>query len=98
MTVEASSSKCAHPPRSKTPRSSSSGPPGPCITPSTETCVVVVSLIGPTFLWWFPRDDRTEARIPSTAPDAPYVSGELMPGTLASLLIKLGLDATGVEQ
>src|SRR5438105_11949487 len=31
MTVEASSSKCAHPPRSNTPRSSSSGPPGPCI-------------------------------------------------------------------
>src|SRR5216683_2524101 len=45
MTVEASSSKCAHPPRSNLPRSSSSGPPGPCITPSTETCVVVVSFI-----------------------------------------------------
>ena len=30
--------------------------------------------------------------------DAPCGSGELMPGTLASLLIKLGLDATGVEQ
>src|SRR5207244_7351041 len=43
MTVEASSSKCAHPPRSNLPRSSSSGPPGACITPSTETCVVVVS-------------------------------------------------------
>src|SRR6266511_4962636 len=45
MTVEASSSKCAHPPRSNRPRSSSSGPPGPCITPSTETCAVVVSFI-----------------------------------------------------
>src|SRR3954447_18687807 len=45
MTVPASLSKCAHPPRSNTPRSSSSGPPGPCITPSTETCVVVVSFM-----------------------------------------------------
>src|SRR5919197_1868452 len=45
MTVEASLSKCAHPPRSNRPRSSSSGPPGPCITPSTETCVVVVSFM-----------------------------------------------------
>src|SRR5436305_8296689 len=45
MTVPASLSKWAHPPRSNTPRSSSSGPPGPCITPSTETCVVVVSFM-----------------------------------------------------
>src|SRR5436309_13593721 len=45
MTVEASSSKCAHPPRLNRPRSSSSGPPGPCITPSTETCTVVVSFM-----------------------------------------------------
>src|SRR5581483_3279884 len=45
MTVPASLSKCAHPPRSNRPRSSSSGPPGPCITPSTETCVVVVSFM-----------------------------------------------------
>src|SRR6478735_6350799 len=45
MTVPASWSKWAQPPRSKTPRSSSSGPPGPCITPSTETCVVVVSFM-----------------------------------------------------
>src|SRR6266851_4065750 len=45
MTVEASLSKCAHPPRSNLPRSSSSRPPGPCITPSTETCVVVVSFM-----------------------------------------------------
>src|SRR4051794_22117103 len=45
MTVPASLSKCAHPRRSNTPRSSSSGPPGPCITPSTETCVVVVSFM-----------------------------------------------------
>src|SRR5262245_24993165 len=47
MTVMASLSKCgmAHPPRAKPPQRSSSGPPGPCITPSTETCVVVVSFI-----------------------------------------------------
>src|SRR6266480_1030430 len=45
MIVPASLSKWAHPPRSNTPRSSSSGPPGPCITPSTETCVVVVSFM-----------------------------------------------------
>src|SRR5205809_4278985 len=44
MTVEASSSKCAHPPRSNRPRSSSSGPPGPCMTPSTETYAAVVRL------------------------------------------------------
>src|SRR6266542_140125 len=45
MTVEASSSKCANPPRLNRPRSSSYGPPGPCITPSTETCAVVVSFM-----------------------------------------------------
>src|SRR5207248_2074981 len=45
MTVEASSSKCAHPPRLNRPRSSSSGPPGSCMTPSTETCAVVVSFM-----------------------------------------------------
>src|SRR5437588_224213 len=45
MTVPASWSKWAHPPRSNTPRSSSPGPPGACITPSTETCVVVISFM-----------------------------------------------------
>src|SRR6266576_2800169 len=50
MTVPASTSKWAHPPRSNTPRSSSSGPPGPCITPSTETCVVVVSFMSQSLL------------------------------------------------
>src|SRR5438477_403447 len=45
MTVEASLSKCAHPLRSNRPRSSSSGPPGACITPSTETWAVVVSFM-----------------------------------------------------
>src|SRR5512144_122940 len=44
MTVPASLSKWAHPRRSNTP-SSSSRAPGPCITPSTETCVVVVSFM-----------------------------------------------------
>src|SRR6266540_630989 len=35
----------AHPPRSNPPLRSSSGAPSPCITPSTETCVVVVSFM-----------------------------------------------------
>src|SRR2546427_7898330 len=35
----------AHPPRSKPPLRSSSGPPNPCIPPSTETLVVVVNLM-----------------------------------------------------
>src|SRR5215472_5100295 len=39
----------AHPPRSKPPRRSSSGPPSPCITPSTEMLVVIVNLMS-----WFP--------------------------------------------
>src|SRR6185369_14796139 len=45
MTFPASLSKWAHPPRSNTPRSSSSSPPGACTTPSTEICVVVVSFM-----------------------------------------------------
>src|SRR5450755_1413479 len=54
------------PPRSNPPLRSSSGPPSPCITPSTETFVMVVSFMGSSFLsWWFPRHDRTEARISS---------------------------------
>jgi len=40
----------AHPPRSKPPLRSSSGPPNPCMTPSTETFVVVVN-----FMSWSPR-------------------------------------------
>ena len=42
----------AHPPRSKPPLRSSSGPPNPCITPSTETLVVVVNLMGSSFSEW----------------------------------------------
>src|SRR5215211_5432988 len=44
----------AHPPRSNPPLRSSSGPPRPCITPSTETFVVVVSFMvaGPFSLVW----------------------------------------------
>src|SRR5436309_6820251 len=46
MTVPASLSKWAHPRRSNTPRSPSPEfAPGPCITPSTETCVVVVNFM-----------------------------------------------------
>src|SRR3712207_2775614 len=35
----------AHPPRSNPSLRSSSGPPSPCITPSTETFVLVVSFM-----------------------------------------------------
>src|SRR5215213_2452995 len=37
----------AHPPRSNPPLRSSSDPPSPCITPSTETFVLVVSFMVP---------------------------------------------------
>src|SRR5918996_36504 len=41
-----SNTPMAHPPRSNPPlRSSSDAPPFPCITPSTVTCVMVVSFI-----------------------------------------------------
>ena len=53
--VAASSSKSgmAHPPRSNPPLRSSSDAPSPCITPSRETCVMVVSFMGSSFLsWW----------------------------------------------
>src|SRR5438552_1710803 len=54
----------AHPPRSKPPLRSSSGPPNPCITPSTETLVVVINLMS-----WSPPHVRSrgahEARIAS---------------------------------
>src|SRR5258707_12091922 len=59
MTAPASLSKWAHPPRSKTPRSSSSGPPGPCITPSTETCVVVASFMI-AFPFWISSSGRAD--------------------------------------
>jgi hypothetical protein len=46
MTIPASLSKWAHPRRANTPSSPSTGfTPGPCITPSTETCVIVVSFM-----------------------------------------------------
>src|SRR5215213_9873317 len=35
----------AHPPRSNPPLRSSSGPPSPCITPSTETFMLTVSFM-----------------------------------------------------
>jgi hypothetical protein len=40
-----SNSGLAHPPRSNPPLRFSSGPPFPCTTPSTETCVMVVSFM-----------------------------------------------------
>src|SRR2546423_12202715 len=45
--VSLSATPIAHPPRSKPfLRSSSDAPPFPCITPSTVTCVMVVSFMG----------------------------------------------------
>src|SRR3989442_5911414 len=63
----------AHPPRSKPPLRSSSGPPIPCITPSTETLVVVVNLMS-----WSPR--RTTAAGPFWIRVTPL----LQPGTWQS--------------
>src|SRR5207244_3855592 len=82
MTVPASLSKWAHPPRSNTPRSSSSGPPGPCITPSTETCVVVVSFMvaAPFSLGLVVvRFHRTAARISSVAAESVRPSIHALP-------------------
>src|SRR2546423_5468624 len=68
MNVMVSSSPIpkAHPPRSKPfLRSSSDAPPLPCITPSTVTCVMVVSFMSPVLLRWLGRrsirpDRRTD--------------------------------------
>src|SRR5438067_3567906 len=56
----------AHPPRSKPPLRSSSGPPNPCITPSTETLVVVVNLMSwsPAHLHaWCAHEARIASRL-----------------------------------
>src|SRR5437764_4488763 len=65
--VSLSATPMAHPPRSNPfLRSSSDAPPFPCITPSTVTCVMVVSFTGSSFLsWWSSRYDRNEVRISS---------------------------------
>src|SRR6266550_7502191 len=65
--VSLSTTPMAHPPRSNPfLRSSSDAPPFPCITPSTVTCVMVVSFMGLSFLsWGLSRYDRAEARISS---------------------------------
>src|SRR6266550_6455335 len=48
--VSLSNTPMAHPPRSNPfLRSSSDAPPFPCITPSTVTCVMVVSFMGSSF-------------------------------------------------
>src|SRR4051794_8859450 len=58
----------AQPPRSKPPlRSSSDAPPFPCITPSTVTCVMVVSFMVRPLYSWGSRYDRSEARNSSTS-------------------------------
>src|SRR5437762_6135936 len=48
LPVSSSNRGATHPPRSNPPLRSSSGPPGPCITPSTDTNVVTVSFISST--------------------------------------------------
>src|SRR5688500_11432479 len=49
--VSLSNTPMAHPPRSNPfLRSSSDAPPFPCITPSTVTCVMVVSFMGSSSL------------------------------------------------
>src|SRR5918994_5085474 len=55
--VSLSNTPMAHPPRSNPPlRSSSDAPPFPCITPSTVTCVMVVSfMVVVPFSRWFGR-------------------------------------------
>src|SRR3954452_10429648 len=68
--LSARNSGRAHPPRSNPPLRSSSGPPSPCITPSTETFVMVVSfmLAVPFSLGLVVvRFDRTAAPISSSA-------------------------------
>src|SRR2546430_17179538 len=55
----------AHPPRSKPPLRSSSGPPIPCITPSTETLVVVVNRMSwsPPYVYaWCAHEARIASR------------------------------------
>src|SRR2546425_836911 len=61
----------AHPPRSKPPLRSSSGPPNPCITPSTETLVVVVNLMSwspPHVHAWCAHEARITSRRESPDP------------------------------
>jgi ribosomal protein S18 acetylase RimI-like enzyme len=63
----------AHPPRSNPPLRSSSGPPSPCITPSTETFVMVVSFMVAVPFWLgfvVVRFDRTAAPISSVAAES----------------------------
>src|SRR3954447_26382291 len=58
----------AHPPRSNPfLRSSSDAPPFPCITPSTVTCVMVVSFMVRPLYSWGSRYNRSEARNSSTS-------------------------------
>src|SRR5713226_3387733 len=55
----------AHPPRSKPPLRSSLGPPISCITPSTETLVVVVNLMScspPHVHAWCAHEARIASR------------------------------------
>jgi hypothetical protein len=63
--VSLSNTPMAHPPHANPPlRSSSDATPFPCITPSTVTCVMVVSFMGLSFSRAGRSPyDRTEARM-----------------------------------
>src|SRR5262249_3358989 len=66
--VSASPTPKAHPPRSNPfLRSSSDAPPFPCMTPSTVTCVMVISFMGPVLPRRGGRYDHTRPRISSAA-------------------------------
>src|SRR5690242_14308409 len=71
--ASSSNSGLAHPPRSIPGSSSSFRPPFACITPSTETCVLVVSFMvaapsrwlfssAASFVWQQPKQRREERR------------------------------------
>jgi hypothetical protein len=103
--VMASSSDCglAHPPRSIPGSSFSSRPPFACITPSTETCVEVVSFIGrrPLLLVGRRWSGPDPAPSPSViAPAAPGNSGRpracapfRRPVSAATIPALLGVEA-----
>src|SRR5918911_806107 len=81
--VSSSNTPIAHPPRSNPLlRSSSVAPPFPCITPSTVTCVMVVSFIG-----------RPSARCARYHSFVPYRSLPPAAGKLIAEMAQSTLDA-----
>src|SRR6185312_16844629 len=74
-----SNSGLAHPPRSNPRlRSSSCSPPFPCITPSTDTWIVVVSFMSSPVVWgpsWAVSHPRHEQLRPDPTPPHGFPSG-----------------------